>query len=170
MTFTGSTGSVTSGGPAISIMPTSTTPLGVGYGTTSSLSISGFGTVVNSGASYVGYAGGGSATATVNGAIWNTSSLFVSNGSNAGTLTITGGGMVSATGVVNTNLNSGVINFGGACNVLNAGSLWARPSQLTGTGTMNTAGLYSDVNFLYDGTVGHTANQTSPSSPTATSL
>ncbi|HBO42410.1 MAG TPA: hypothetical protein DD670_00410, partial [Planctomycetaceae bacterium] len=50
--------------------------------------------------------------------------------------------------------SSGTIHFGAAGGSLSTKSLWVSPSQLTGTGTINTEGLVSDVNLVFDSSHG----------------
>jgi len=46
--------------------------------------------------------------------------------------------------------STGAINFGTNGGTLTTGSLAASPSQLTGTGTINTRGLVSDLDLVFD--------------------
>ena len=66
------------------------------------------------------------------------------NGStvNAGTLTMVG--------------PLGTINFGTNGGTLNTTNLYIAPSQLSGTGTINTAGIYTDSNLVFDSSHGTT--------------
>ena len=62
----------------------------------------------------------------------------------SGMLSITNGGSVSAAGATYVGSgagSTGVIEFGSNGGTLTTQSLYALPSQLTGTGTINTCGL-----------------------------
>ena len=103
----------------------------------------------------------GVATVDGTGSTWsNTGSLYVGN-SGTGTLNITNGGVVTAvsTTYVGYSGGAGTINFGPGGGTLTTKSLYASPTQLTGTGTINTRGLLSDVNLVFDSTHGLDSNQ-----------
>ena len=71
----------------------------------------------------------------------------------SGTLSITNGGSVSVAGPTSVGTYtgaSGTINFGTNGGTLTTQSLLASPTQLTGTGTINTCGLVSNVNLKLD--------------------
>ena len=70
-----------------------------------------------------------------------------------GTLNITNGGAVSVAGgtyVAYLDGSSGTIDFGSAGGTLTTRSLRASPADLTGTGTVHTRGLVSDVDLVFD--------------------
>ncbi len=76
-----------------------------------------------------------------------------------GTLNITGGGTVIVNKTTNAAYNpgsTGTINFDNG--TLTTAGLAASPSQLTGTGTINTRGLVSDVDLVFNSPV--SLNQT----------
>ena len=93
------------------------------------------------------------------GSKWSNSWLYVGeNGS--GTLNISGGGEVSVdytAQVASHSGSTGSINFGIGGGTLTTGTLMASPSQLTGSGTINTQGLVSDVDLVFDSN--HEPNQ-----------
>ena len=136
--------------------------LDVGYQGNGTLTISGGGTVnsgdVNDGyGAYIGYWPGSSGVVTVGGTgtTWNNSyDLYVGNFGNA-MLYISSGGSVTVGGASYVGFDAGstgTINFSGG--TLTTQSLYASPSQLSGTGTINTYGLVSDVNLVFDSTHG----------------
>ena len=100
---------------------------------------------------------------TVNGAgsTWtHTGDLYVSTN---GTLTIANGGAVTISGLTSVASGTGLvgtINFGAGGGTLTTETLYASPTQLTGTGTINTTGLVSDVSLVFDST--HRLRQTVP--------
>jgi T5SS/PEP-CTERM-associated repeat protein len=165
----GSSGTVTVDGKSSNW--TSATNLYVGGGESSvysymppnggngTLSITNGGSVTSS-RGYIGCSTGSNGVATVSGSNskWNISSdLYVGKSGN-GTLNIADGGIVSATGVTYVGYDTGVtgssINFGTGGGTLTTGSLWASTAQLTGTGTINTTGLVSDVDLVFDASHG----------------
>ena len=85
--------------------------------------------------------------------------------SGTGTLNIANGGVVTSSGsrtLVGDNggaIGQGTINFGPGGGTLTTQELYASPTQLTGTGTINTRGLVSDVNLVFDSTHGLTTDQ-----------
>lgn len=124
------------------------------------LSITGGGSVSNN-YGYIGHAGS-TGTVTVDGAAssWvNRYDLCVGDDTDGnggvGTLAITHGAAVSVGGATYVgwgNGSTGGIQFGANGGTLTTQSLWASPSQLTGNGTINTQGLVSDVNLVFDST------------------
>ncbi len=134
--------------------------LGAGYRGNGSLTIQD-GISVSCFEGYLGYHSGSTGEATVSGtdSIWtNDHCLYVGYKGN-GTLNITGGGAVTAaysTNVSSYESSTGTINFGTAGGTLTTKSLLAPTSQLTGTGTINTCGLVSDVDLVFDSTHGLT--------------
>ena len=113
-------------------------------------------------------------TITVDGAgsQWNTSSLSLGNtspggyGNLAGALNITNGASVSVLGNTTVGLyESPTANCTGTINFANGGTLTtqtlsASPSELAGVGTINAAGIVSDLNVVFDAT--HGLKQTVP--------
>jgi T5SS/PEP-CTERM-associated repeat protein len=105
---------------------------------------------------YIGYNAGASGRVTVDGAgsTWvNGRDLYVGSSGSA-TLNISNGGSVSAgrTTYVYGAGSTGTINFGPGGGTLTTMSLQAAATALTGTGTINTKGLVSDVSLTFDGT------------------
>ena len=104
---------------------------------------------------YIGYNSGSTGTVTVDGAgsKWTNSGGLYVGYSGSGTLNITNGG-----GRLGRRRNlrrfrassTGTINFGANGGTLTTRSLYASPSQLTGTGTVNTRGLVSDIDLVFD--------------------
>jgi fibronectin-binding autotransporter adhesin len=108
---------------------------------------------VSNNVGYIGYAWGSLGTATIDGtgSTWTSSSdLYVSyNGS--GTLNVRGGKViVGGTSYVGYYGYNAAINFGIGGGILTTGSLAASPNQVTGTGTIITHGLVSDVDLVLD--------------------
>ena len=52
--------------------------------------------------------------------------------------------------------STAAVNFGASGGTLTTGTLFASPTQLTGTGTINTHGLISDLDLVFDATHGLT--------------
>ena len=102
---------------------------------------------------YIGHYSGSTGVVTVDGigSTWtNTGNIYVGD-SGQGTLNIANGGAVSVaydTWVARYDGAASEIHFNGG--TLTTGSLLAGPTQLTGTGTINTHGLVSDVDLLFD--------------------
>ena len=118
---------------------------------------------VNNSCNYVGYESGSIGEVTVNGSgsTWSSNRDLYIGYKGTGTLNISGGAVVSV--VEDTYLaylpsSSGSINFGTSSGTLVTGSLCASPTQLTGTGTINTRGLVSDIDLVFDSN--HGLNQT----------
>jgi T5SS/PEP-CTERM-associated repeat protein len=119
---------------------------------------------VSSVSGQIGEFSGSTGVVTVDGtgSTWNNNSSFYSIGlivgvSGSGTLNITNGGAVtvaSATCVGDGAGSTGTINFGAHGGTLTTQSLYASPTQMAGTGTINTCGLVSDVNLVFDSTHG----------------
>ena len=101
------------------------------------------------------------ATVDGTGSMWTINgSLFVGSYS-YGTLNITNGGTVMVEGTTYVGYipnqyesSTTTINFGARGGTLTTQSLYASPAQLMGTGTINTRGLVSDVNLVFDSTHG----------------
>jgi T5SS/PEP-CTERM-associated repeat protein len=131
--------------------------LGAGYLGSGSLRIAG-GVGMSSNAGYLGYMPGSTGVATVDGAgsTWmvNAGPLYVGLWGH-GTLNITNGGVVTGSQATYLGANpgaTGVINFNNG--TLTTRQLWAPVSGLTGVGTINTTGLVSDLNLVFDATHG----------------
>jgi T5SS/PEP-CTERM-associated repeat protein len=137
--------------------PESVGPLGVGYRGNSSLTIrDGLTVLVQDG--YVGYGPGsvGSATVTGTGSTWAMKGSLVIGEKGIGTLTMVDGGKVTVAGTTYVRRSpdsTGSIDFG-TDGALTTKGLWALPSQLRGTGTIDTHGLVSDVDLVFDSTHG----------------
>ena len=124
------------------------------------------GGATTSGFACIGNGGGSTGTVTVDGrgSTWTEplsssylfGNIYVGYQGN-GSLNITNGGAVSAGGTTYVGWGAGctgAINFGANGGTLTTGALWASPSQLTGTGTINATGLVSDANLVFDGAHG----------------
>ena len=151
----GSTGSVTVDGSGSTW--TNSSSLNVGYSGNGSLSITGGAAVSNT---YGTMRNSGSAgTVTVDGgqSKWiNSNDLYIGS-SGSGTLNITNGGTVSVVGatyVSSGTSSTGAVNFGANDGTLTTQSLYASSTQLTGTGTVNTRGLVSDIYLVFNSTHG----------------
>jgi T5SS/PEP-CTERM-associated repeat protein len=136
--------------------PSNLGSLGAGYYSAGSLAIRS-GIVVNSTAGYLGFNAGSTGLATVDGAgsTWATSSYLYVGIRGSGTLSIANGGRVSVgreTWVGAFAGSTGAISFGNNGGTLATQSLSASPSQFTGTGTINTRGLVSDIDLIFDST------------------
>ena len=108
---------------------------------------------------HVGYFGYGTGTVTIDGtnSKWtNDKDLYIGHYYSTGILDITGGGTVTVGGVAKVGCGywegNGTINFNDG--TLTTQSLYASPMQLTGTGTIHTRGLVSDVDVVFDSTHG----------------
>jgi T5SS/PEP-CTERM-associated repeat protein len=105
--------------------------------------------------SYLGYTEGSTGEVTVDGdgSTWTNRYYLVVGDHGSGTLNITNGGAVSVaetTWVADKGDSTGTIVFGTNGGTLTTGSLCFSPAQLTGTGTINTRGLVSDVDLVFD--------------------
>ena len=155
-----STGSVTVSG--VRATWTNSNDLYVGHEGDGALDIASGGTASNR-SGYIGYLSGSTGAVTVSGvgSTWtNSSDLFVGSQGN-GTLNIVDGGLVEvgedthvaehagSAGAIN--LDNGTIATGGFLGVM---------SDLHGTGTINTGGLVSDVDLVFDAVNGLTQTLT----------
>ena len=137
--------------------------LDVGSQGNGTLTITGGGAVGIGGPGYIGLYDGSTGVVTVSGtrSTWNCSGdLYVGNFGNA-TLYVSSGGSVTVGGASYVGFDAastGIINF--SSGTLSIQSLYASPSQLSGTGTIKTGGLVSDVNLVFDST--HGLSQTLP--------
>ena len=152
--YPGSDGQVTIGGTGSKW--TNSYALYVGREGDGTLVISNGGIVSNS-SGYIGEAAGATGQVSVGGANsrWvNSRDLYVGEEGN-GTLDITNGGVVDVSGftrVAPGPESSGEIHF--ADGTLTTGGLLCRVEDLTGTGTITTHGLVSDVDLAFDATLG----------------
>ncbi|MCD6377558.1 MAG: hypothetical protein J7L99_01765, partial [Planctomycetes bacterium] len=110
---------------------------------------------------YLGYAADASGIATIDGAgsSWNCGSGLRVGSSGQGTLEISNGGSVNVeeeTWVARYVGSIGQINFNNG--TLTTGGIFAASADLTGTGVINTHGIVSDIDLLFDST--HGTNQT----------
>jgi len=150
---------------------------GIGYrsGSTGTVTVSGGASWTNSSHLYVGRSGDGTLEITDGGSVSNTYGFISSDFGAAGEVTVSGdgatwtnsgelhvgsegtlniadGGMVEVVGstyVARYAGSAGAINF--ADNVtFTTGALLAAPASLNGTGTINTSGLVSDVDLVFD--------------------
>jgi len=150
--FTSQSGLVNvGGGTGTSTLSSYGSPLYVGYGHHGTLNITGGGYVTNTGA-YIGYFSNGSATVNVGGgtgtSTWNNNGgpLYVGDFA-AGTLNITGGGIVSNSDgyIGRSSGHSDVVTVGGgsgASTWTNSGTLYLA-NEGNGTLNINTGGLVS---------------------------
>jgi T5SS/PEP-CTERM-associated repeat protein len=134
----------------------------VGYNGSGTLSIANGGGV-SSNDGIIGDNSGSKGLVAVDGAgsTWTNSGLNVGY-YGAGTLSITNGGSVSVAGstFVGAPGFMGTIAFGTRGGTLTTQSLFASPSHLTGTGTINTSGLVGDIDLKFDST--HALSQVIP--------
>ena len=133
----------------------------IGYNGTGVMSITNGG-VVSSSNGYLGNAAGSAGTVTVDGtgSTWNNSSNLTVANSGSGALNITNGGAVNVTNMTTVG-KLGTINFGGSNGgTLTTGGLYVGASQLFGTGTINTSGIVSDVNLVFNASQGTTQSLT----------
>lgn len=127
--------------------------LSTGLSGAGTLSITGGGNLM-SGYSCVGSSTGSTGTVTVvgNGSLWACSGLDV-GGYGSGRLSIFDGGRVSvagATTVAAAQGGLGKIDFGAGGGTLTTQTLSASPSQLSGSGTINTQSLITDATLVFD--------------------
>ena len=152
----GSTGTATVDGTGSTW--TSSSWINVGYSGSGTLNITNGGAVSNFEAS-LGCNSSSTGIVTVDGvgSTWtNSDSLYIGR-EGSGTLNITNGSAVSVgfcTYVAYGGDATGSINFGDKGGALTTENLFCSPSQLTGTGTINTHGLISDVDLIFDSTHG----------------
>jgi T5SS/PEP-CTERM-associated repeat protein len=134
--------------------------MGAGYKGTGSLTIRD-GVKIQNDRGYVGYKAGSSGVATVDGigSKWSNTLLTVGYAGN-GIVNISGGGEVTADSVeiAGASGSTGMINFISGGGTLTTKSLKALPSQFTGSGIINTQGIVSDIDLVFDST--HGPNQT----------
>jgi T5SS/PEP-CTERM-associated repeat protein len=131
--------------------------LGAGWKGTGSLTIQGRSITSSNG--YLGYNAGAAGLATISGtnsgwSVKGSDGLYVGyNG--AGTLSLVNGGRASVTNATYVGWGSaasGLISFGLGGGSLTTASLFASPTQLTGSGTITTNGLVSDIDLVFDST------------------
>ncbi len=140
---------------------TNSSEVNVGYHGSGTLSITNGGTI-NSGDACVGRLSGSMGMVTLDGmgSTWIDSYYLCVGGyygTGTGTVSIANGGSVSVaaeTYIGWTTGSTGVIQFGANGGTLTTRSLLMSPTQLTGTGTINTCGLVSDIDLRFDSTHG----------------
>ncbi|BCS55760.1 hypothetical protein GSbR_03640 [Geobacter sp. SVR] len=115
--------------------------------------------------STLGNAAGSSGTITVDGSgsAWTLTSTsnalnIGSAGGSTGTLNITNGSTVATGTGTTTVYATGKIDFGTNGGSLTTGTLYASPSLISGTGTINASGIVSDLDLTFDAS--HGATQT----------
>ncbi|NLE36975.1 MAG: hypothetical protein GX621_03025 [Pirellulaceae bacterium] len=141
--------------------------LHVGYDGAGTLTITNGGSVTNAWG-VVGDRAGSMGTVTVDGgsSTWvSTYELYVGLGGN-GTLAIANGGSVSVgstTYLGRAAGSTGAVHFGPGGGTLTTRSLGASPARLSGTGTINTRGLVSDMDLVFDSSRGLNQTFTVPS-------
>ena len=150
--WSGSNGTVTVDGSGSNW--TNTYSLYVGNSGNGTLNITNGSTISNSDGC-IGYDSGSTGVVAVSGAgsKWTNSGHLYVGCSGSGTLNIATGGAVSVVGTTYVGSDAGstgAINFGANGGTLTTASLAASPSQLTGTGTINTCGLVSDIDLVFD--------------------
>ena len=150
----GSTGEVTVGGADSTW--TNTYNLVIGTSGNGTLSITGGGTVNNT-YGQIGFFSGSTGEVTVDGigSTWASSYMLYVGSEGNGTLNITGGGEVTGgwtTWVSRYPSSTGSIHFDNG--TLTTGGFISASDDLTGTGTINTGGLVSDVDLVFDATHG----------------
>ncbi|NQU24377.1 MAG: hypothetical protein HQ567_24100, partial [Candidatus Nealsonbacteria bacterium] len=146
----GSTGAVTVDGSNWA----NSDDLYVGHSGSGTLHITG-GAAVSNSVGYVGYDSGSTGAVMVDGAgsTWSNSGDLYVGYKGGGTLDISGGAVVSIAGATHVTYEpsvTGSINFGTGSGMLTTGALCASPTQLSGTGTINTHGLLSDIDLVFD--------------------
>ena len=133
---------------------TNSDELCVGRSGTGELEIRGGGTVSNT-AGHIGYESESTGTVAVHGtgSMWANSGDLVVGRLGEGTLSIADGGSVTVTGktfVAAEAGSTGTIDFGAGGGTLTTRSLYADSASLTGSGTIITRGLVSDIDLLFD--------------------
>ena len=129
----------------------------VGHEGNGSLTITNGGLVENA-SGYLGYAPGTTGQVTVdgNGSTWINHSYLYIGREGDGRLEITNGATVNVNldthAAADGSTSSGIIHFDQG--TLNTGGLFASLNNLTGTGTINTEGLVSDIDLTFDATHG----------------
>ena len=119
------------------------------------LNITNGGAVVSSRECYIGTGSTGTAWSTALGSTFTCSGLFLEIGSaGTGTLNIANGATVAAgqaaTDTISAGAPTGSINFGPNGGTLTTNSICVSAGQLSGTGTINTHGLVSDMAVVFD--------------------
>ena len=127
----------------------------VGRAGSGTLNIAGGGSV-SSTYTYLGAEATGSGVMNVDGAGSNfTSGRLCVGTDGTGTLNFSGGATVTVTERTHVAANptpesTGVINFGVGGGTLTTKTLLASPAQITGTGTIRTRGIISDIDLVFD--------------------
>lgn len=133
----------------------------VGYQGNGSLTVSNGGAIRADYDMSIGYDTGTVGTATVSGADSKLSVAYLKIGNKGkGTLriedqaTVDVGGVVSGSTIIGAEAGSdGHLIFGNGGGTLNTGLLFASQSQVAGTGTINTHGLITDTDLVFNGSV-----------------
>jgi T5SS/PEP-CTERM-associated repeat protein len=133
----------------------------VGCAGTGALNITNGGRVFNWNAAYVGSSSGSSGVVTVDGAgstweigyVYSSGSTLTVGDYGSGVLNITNGGAVTVAGAfwdttTRVSSSSGTINFDNG--TLTTKTLYSDLCDLTGTGTINTQGLYFNGDLVFD--------------------
>ena len=128
-------------------------PITLGYGGNATMSISDGIVVESTSSGYVGYEYGSTGEATVDGdgSTWSNGGNLYIGQSGYGTLNITDGGKVIVGGDTQVHSSGSIIFDNGT---LTTGGLLCASANLLGTGTINTHGLVSDVDLVFDDTHG----------------
>ncbi len=127
----------------------------VGYSSSATINVTNGGKLSSALHAYLGNNPGSAGVVTVDGpgSTWNLGDLQIGVGG-TGHLNITNGGQVTVIGGTRLgNAGAGTINFGPNGGTLTTVSFTAQPSQIQGTGTINTRGL------LLDGSLDCNSNQ-----------
>ncbi|MGE3241964.1 MAG: hypothetical protein AB7G28_18425 [Pirellulales bacterium] len=151
---TGSVGTVTIDGPG-SLWDNDLHVVVGNYGSGSLEVVSG-GSLVSHNDSYIGFSNSsaGSVRVTGTGSRWDSFGGVTVGSQGTGTLEISDGGTVDATGQVWVSLPGGMGSISFAGGKLTAGALLAPKAKLLGTGTIHTHGLVSDVDLAFDASHG----------------
>ncbi|MCE5266853.1 MAG: PEP-CTERM sorting domain-containing protein [Planctomycetaceae bacterium] len=126
--------------------------LGAGYIGAGTLTIQG-GININSNAGYIGYGSNSTGVVTVAGSTWTDGGSLCVGNYGRGTLTMTNGGSVSVASTTYLGANegsTGLLVFGTGGGTLSTRSFLGSPTQISGTGTINTQGIVSDVDLKFD--------------------
>jgi fibronectin-binding autotransporter adhesin len=125
----------------------------VGYSADGSLTVDS-GSSLNSNYTNIGFSNGltGAVTIDGNGSTWSLNGLGL-GGYGTGVLNLLNGGNVTVSQTLETTRypgSQGTINFGPGGGTITANTLMISPDQLTGMGTINTKGLISDLDLVFD--------------------
>lgn len=128
--------------------------LGVGYSNLGLLTIRD-GQTLKTSCGDLGFKAGATGRVTVEGAgsAWTSTGIINVGYAGRGILNIGTGAQVTSTTITffgQQEGSSGSLNFGTNGGTLNTASLFIQPSQITGTGVINTKGLCSDIDLVVD--------------------